>query len=61
MLRLRPEIVRQAPRRLVLDHGLHTLPAIHLAAATEEAPGFGSESPATPGWPPRPQSSRAAL
>lgn len=40
LLRLRPEVVLPAAYRLVLEHRLRTLDALHLAVALEECPAL---------------------
>ncbi|CAN5751012.1 type II toxin-antitoxin system VapC family toxin [soil metagenome] len=40
LLRLRPEVVLPTAYRLVIDHGLRTLNAIHVAVALEESPAL---------------------
>jgi uncharacterized protein len=46
LLRLRPETVLPAAYRLILDHQIRTLDAIHLAVALTELPGLAGEDEA---------------
>lgn len=43
LVRLRPEVVFPAAYRLVRDHHLRTLDAIHLAVALEECPALAGD------------------
>lgn len=43
LLRLRPERIMDTARRLVLEHRLRTLDAIHLAVAVEECPPIAGD------------------
>ncbi len=42
---LRSEIILPAAYRLVVEHGLRTLDAIHLAVCVEDCPAFAGDSP----------------
>ena len=43
LLALRPGVVLPAAYRLVLEHSLHTLDAVHLAVALEECPALAQD------------------
>lgn len=45
LMRLRPGVVFPIARRLLLEHPLRTLDALHLAVATEEAPAYADGEP----------------